>query len=39
MSSPFDYQHPHDNASIPDDSGSDDDLDLEELDPDTVSDH
>lgn len=39
MSSPFDYQHPHDNVSIPDDSGSDDDLDLEELDPDAVSDH
>lgn len=39
MSSPFDYQHPRDNVSIPDDSGSDDDLDLEELDPDAVSDH
>lgn len=37
MSSP-DYIHPHDNASIP--SGSDsDDLDLEELDPGTTSDH
>lgn len=39
MSSTFDYQHPRDNVSIPDDSGSDDDLDLEELDPDAVSDH
>lgn len=39
MPSPLDYQHPHENASIPDDSGSDDDLDLEELDPEAVSDH
>ena len=39
MSAPLDYQHPHDDASIPDDSDSDDDLDLEELDPDAVSDH
>lgn len=33
-----DYVHPHYNASIPGDSDSDD-LDLEELDPDTASDH
>ena len=39
MSAPLDYQHPHDAASIPDDFDSDDDLDLEELDPDTVSGH
>lgn len=38
MASP-DYLHPHDNASIPGDSDSDADLDLEELDPDTASDH
>lgn len=38
MTSP-DYLHPHDNASIPGDSDSDVDLDLEELDPDTASDH
>ncbi|KKK26925.1 hypothetical protein ARAM_005735 [Aspergillus rambellii] len=33
MPSSSDYLPPHEHASIPDDSGSDDDLDLEELDP------
>lgn len=35
MPSPTDYLHPHDHTSIPGDSSDDDDLDLEELDPDT----
>ncbi|XHF96779.1 hypothetical protein AWENTII_000397 [Aspergillus wentii] len=34
-----DYLNPHDHASIAGDSGSDDDLDLEELDPSTTTAH
>ncbi|PWY72322.1 phospholipid-translocating P-type ATPase [Aspergillus heteromorphus CBS 117.55] len=36
MPSSSDYLHPHGRASIAGDSGSDDDLDLEELDPSTT---
>ncbi|KAF9891320.1 putative aminophospholipid-translocase [Aspergillus nanangensis] len=36
MPSSSDYLHPHSRASIAGDSGSDDDLDLEELDPSTA---
>ncbi|KAK1149828.1 putative aminophospholipid-translocase [Aspergillus melleus] len=39
MPSSPDYVHPHDQSSILGDSGSDDDLDLEELDPGTTSPH
>lgn len=39
MTSSTDYLHPHDHTSIPGDSSDDDDLDLEELDPDTSAIH
>jgi phospholipid-translocating ATPase len=39
MPSSSEYLHPHDRASIAGDSGSDDDLDLEELDPTTATIH
>ncbi|KAF7113986.1 hypothetical protein CNMCM5793_006169 [Aspergillus hiratsukae] len=39
MPSSSEYLHPHDRASIAGDSGSDDDLDLEELDPTTATVH
>ena len=35
MASSTDYLHPNDHSSIPDSGSDDDDLDLEELDPDT----